>query len=313
MAQEEVASWSRSWRDRRRAEGSAASEGSQRRKERRARNSRRHGRRRSHAVRGRDLPHVRAVRGNARLEGGSHLVERVVGRRPEGSHRAGQRRQGLQPLKYEGGVHRVQRVPATEQQGRVNVGHHGRGAARSRRSRDQDRPQGPPRRHVLFLRPGRPERQHDLFGRRITHLPTGRWSPARTKNRRSRIAPRPSESCGRACMRSNSKAAGKNRRGARRPSSGLGRPGEKSAPYNFPQNRVTDHRIGFTLHQLDLVMEGKLDQFVDALNDVFQTRSSKSRASPRYASQGTLREWIYARLYFRARNPSKTPGSPYPG
>jgi hypothetical protein len=45
---------------------------------------------------------------------------------------------------------------------------------------------------------------------------------------------------------------------------GTGDRSEKIRTYNFPQNRVTDHRIGLTLHQLDLVMEGKLDQIFDA-------------------------------------------------
>ena len=40
---------------------------------------------------------------------------------------------------------------------------------------------------------------------------------------------------------------------------------EKIRTYNFPQNRVTDHRIGLTLHQLDLVMDGRLDPIIDAL------------------------------------------------
>ncbi len=56
-----------------------------------------------------------------RLEGGSHVRQRIGGRRAEGSHRPDQRQQGVQPLKYESGVHRVQRVPATEQQGRVHT------------------------------------------------------------------------------------------------------------------------------------------------------------------------------------------------
>ena len=46
---------------------------------------------------------------------------------------------------------------------------------------------------------------------------------------------------------------------------GSGDRSEKIRTYNFPQNRVTDHRIGLTLHQLDFVMDGRLDQVVDAL------------------------------------------------
>jgi len=46
---------------------------------------------------------------------------------------------------------------------------------------------------------------------------------------------------------------------------GTGDRREKIRTYNFPQNRLTDHRIGFTLHQLDFVMDGKLDPVIDAL------------------------------------------------
>jgi peptide chain release factor 1 len=46
---------------------------------------------------------------------------------------------------------------------------------------------------------------------------------------------------------------------------GTGDRSEKIRTYNFPQNRITDHRIGFTLHQLDFVMDGKLDPVIDAL------------------------------------------------
>jgi peptide chain release factor 1 len=56
---------------------------------------------------------------------------------------------------------------------------------------------------------------------------------------------------------------------------GTGDRSEKIRTYNFPQNRVTDHRIGLTLHQLDQVMEGKLDAIVDALMAHDQTERLK--------------------------------------
>ena len=104
-----------------RAEGPAVAQGSARRKERRARNPRRHRRRRSHAVRGRNLPHVHALRRIAALARGSHVAQRIPGGRPQGSDRAGQRRQGLQPAEVR--KRRASRAarPATEQQGRVHT------------------------------------------------------------------------------------------------------------------------------------------------------------------------------------------------
>jgi peptide chain release factor 1 len=58
----------------------------------------------------------------------------------------------------------------------------------------------------------------------------------------------------------------------RRSMVGTGDRSEKIRTYNFPQNRVTDHRIGLTLHQLDLVIEGRLDPIIDALTIWDQTR-----------------------------------------
>jgi peptide chain release factor 1 len=53
---------------------------------------------------------------------------------------------------------------------------------------------------------------------------------------------------------------------------------EKIRTYTFKENRVTDHRIGMTVHQLDLVMEGQLDEFIDALRTHYQTEKLKAEA-----------------------------------
>jgi peptide chain release factor 1 len=62
---------------------------------------------------------------------------------------------------------------------------------------------------------------------------------------------------------------------ARKSQVGSGDRSEKIRTYNFPQNRVTDHRIGLTLHQLDIVMDGKLDAIIEALITHFQTEKLK--------------------------------------
>jgi peptide chain release factor 1 len=69
----------------------------------------------------------------------------------------------------------------------------------------------------------------------------------------------------------------------RRSMVGSGDRSEKIRTYNFPQNRVTDHRIGFTLHQLDQVMEGKLEPFVEALTTHFQTEKLKEQGAEQAA------------------------------
>jgi peptide chain release factor 1 len=59
---------------------------------------------------------------------------------------------------------------------------------------------------------------------------------------------------------------------------GSGDRSEKIRTYNFPQNRLTDHRIGLTLHQLDLIMEGKLEAVLDAVTNYYQTEKMKQVA-----------------------------------
>jgi peptide chain release factor 1 len=61
----------------------------------------------------------------------------------------------------------------------------------------------------------------------------------------------------------------------RRSMVGTGDRSEKIRTYNFPQNRVTDHRIGLTLHQLDMIMDGRLDPVIDALTTFYQAEKLK--------------------------------------
>jgi peptide chain release factor 1 len=63
----------------------------------------------------------------------------------------------------------------------------------------------------------------------------------------------------------------------RRSMVGTGDRSEKIRTYNFPQNRVTDHRIGLTLHQLDIVMDGRLDPIVEALTSHYQGEKLKKQ------------------------------------
>jgi peptide chain release factor 1 len=64
----------------------------------------------------------------------------------------------------------------------------------------------------------------------------------------------------------------------RRSMVGTGDRSEKIRTYNFPQNRLTDHRIGLTLHQLDFIMDGKLEQVIDALTTYYQSEKLKDQA-----------------------------------
>jgi peptide chain release factor 1 len=175
-------------------------------------------------------------------------------------------------LKYESGVHRVQRVPATETQGRV---HTSTITVVVMPEADEVDIQIDPKdiRIDTFCSsgPGGQSVNTTYSAVRITHLPTNtvvscQDEKSQIKNRskamqvlRSRLYQMEIE---------KQQAA----MGAERKSMvGTGDRSEKIRTYNFPQNRVTDHRIGLTLHQLDLTMEGRLQPIIDALTTYYQS------------------------------------------
>jgi peptide chain release factor 1 len=174
-------------------------------------------------------------------------------------------------LKYEGGVHRVQRVPATEQQGRV---HTSAVTVAVMPEADEVEVKIDPKdiRIDTFCSsgPGGQSVNTTYSAVRITHLPTG--TVVSCQDEKSQIKNRAkADRVLRSRLYELEMQKQADKIGAERRSMvGTGDRSEKIRTYNFPQNRVTDHRIGLTIHQLNLVMEGKLDQIVEALTTYYQ-------------------------------------------
>ena len=169
-------------------------------------------------------------------------------------------------LKYESGVHRVQRVPVTESQGRI----HTSTATVAVLAEVEEVEIEIPERDVQLdtfksAGAGGQNVQKNMTAVRLTHLPTGMvitcqdersllqnkeraWSILRARVYEMEAARRQAEQAA-----------------DRRSQVGSGERAEKIRTYNYPQSRVTDHRIGVSSHNLPVVMDGSLDQFIDEL------------------------------------------------
>jgi peptide chain release factor 1 len=169
-------------------------------------------------------------------------------------------------MKFESGVHRVQRVPATESQGRIHTST--ATVAVLPEAQDVDIEINPNDLKVDVYRssgPGGQSVNTTDSAVRITHLPSGEVvacqeerSQLQNKERAMRILR--ARLLERAQREQRAKIAAE-----RRSAVGTGDRSEKIRTYNYPQNRVTDHRIGITLHKLPQVLEGDLDELIDAL------------------------------------------------
>ncbi len=180
-------------------------------------------------------------------------------------------------LKYESGVHRVQRVPDTETQGRIHTSTVT--VAVLPEAEDVELQINPADLKIDTFRSSGAGGQHinkTSSAIRVTHIPTGtvvecqdERSQFKNKDKalkilRSRLLD--------AAQREHDEAIASDRKSQ----VGTGDRSERIRTYNYPQGRVTDHRIGLTLYKLEQVLNGDLDEVVDALTTHYRTEALKA-------------------------------------
>jgi len=170
-------------------------------------------------------------------------------------------------LKYESGVHRVQRVPATESGGRVHTS--AATVAVLPEAEDVDIAIDPSEIRIDTMRASGAGGQHvntTDSAVRITHIPTGIvvTSSEKSQHRNREIAMQVLKT---RIYDMERQRAHDERSADRKMQVGSGDRSERIRTYNFPQGRLTDHRINLTLYKLDQVMQGDLDDIIDALTE----------------------------------------------
>ncbi len=174
-------------------------------------------------------------------------------------------------MKFESGVHRVQRVPATESQGRIHTSTATVAVLPEMDDVDADVDMNDLR--IDVYRSSGQGGQHvntTDSAVRITHLPTGlvvtcQNEKSQIKNREQALKVLKSRLYDMRRAERDMAYAGE-----RRGQLGTGDRSERIRTYNFPQGRVTDHRINLTLYQIDAIMDGDLDELIDALTIAWQ-------------------------------------------
>jgi len=170
-------------------------------------------------------------------------------------------------LKYESGVHRVQRVPATESSGRIHTSTATVAVLAEVEDVDVEIPESDMKIDVFRSSgAGGQNVQKNATAIRITHLPTG--MVVAVQDERSQLQNKlRAMSILRARLYEIEEEKRRSTQDAdRRSQVGTGERSEKIRTYNYPQNRVTDHRINISIFNLPVVMEGSIDQFIEELS-----------------------------------------------
>ncbi len=181
-------------------------------------------------------------------------------------------------LKFESGVHRVQRVPLTEAGGRIHTS--AATVAVLPEAEEVDIEISPNDLRIDVFRAsgngGQCVNTTDSAVR-ITHLPTGLVVSCQDEKSQHKNRDKALKVLRARLLNQKIEEQNKDIAQARKSQVGSGDRSERIRTYNFPQNRVTDHRIGLTLYKLDQVMDGALDELIDAL--VLSDQSERLKAS----------------------------------
>jgi peptide chain release factor 1 len=183
-------------------------------------------------------------------------------------------------LKHESGVHRVQRVPATEAQGRIHTSTVTVAVLPEAEEVDVTIDEAKDLRIDVY-RSGGPGGQHvntTDSAVRITHLPTGVVVTCQDEKSQHKNKARAMKILRSRLLEHERQRKDAERAQARRGQIGTGDRSERIRTYNYPQNRVTDHRINLTLHRLDTVLEGDLDELIEGCAEQFRARALEGTA-----------------------------------
>jgi peptide chain release factor 1 len=175
-------------------------------------------------------------------------------------------REAYAHLKHESGVHRVQRVPATESQGRIHTST--ASVAVLPAAEEVEYELDPNELRIDVYRssgPGGQSVNTTDSAVRVTHVPTGVVVACQDEKSQHQNRDKALRILRARLLQAEQERQAQERADARKGQIGTGDRSEKIRTYNFPQSRVTDHRIGFTSHALDDILAGELDELVDAL------------------------------------------------